>query len=267
MKFLEWIFKKLSERRNRNQLVSLVREGYAEMRAEDYEKARATFLQALEHRERLIELGLLEYVLTSLHGTWLWDEKYDEQIAFFSGYLSRYSSDAAARVARAAGLWYSGKLDEALDDYSRALELDPENILALSNRGQVLAEMGRDEEALAALDRALASLKIASAPDPNRRGFYNAIEAFVRRARGVAAGGLGRNEIAMDEFTSSIALCPENAWVYYSRAQLYDRLDSPKNASADYQLALEKKAPSLTPIQRGIATARLRDLTGAPTLH
>jgi tetratricopeptide (TPR) repeat protein len=260
MRFFRWISTKLSESDRTHRLASLLREGYARLKVEDYDKARATFLQTLEYRDELIKSGFLEYVLTALNATWVLKEEYDEGIAFFSEYIRRYGSEPGAHFGRGANLWYLGRLEEALPDYSRALELDPNHILAHCGHGQVLAEMGRHNEALEALDLALRILKAASGSDPARCEQYKPIEAFVRRGRGVAAAGLGRNELAMDEFTSSITLCPENAWVYYSRAQLYERLANPKNASADYQLALAKKGPALTPIQRQVANVRIRDL-------
>ena len=235
---------------------SLVQEGYDQLKLEEYEKARATFLQALDLRDELENSGLLEYVLTGLDTTWLLTEKFDEGITFFADYISRYPDDSAAYCGRAGALWYSGQLEKAIHDYSRMLELAPSNIMALSGRGQVFAEMGSNEKALDDLDLALRSLKM----EPSSDSDWNAIEAFVRRGRGVALAGLGQNESAMDEFNASIKLCPENAWVYHSRAHVYDTVGDHKKASSDYQVALAKKGPALTPIQREHANARMREL-------
>jgi tetratricopeptide (TPR) repeat protein len=263
MKLWRWISTRFSGPRNGHELarsheriVSLVWESYTQLRAEDYDKARATLLQALQHRDELAIVGLLEYVLMSLDVIFVAKEDYEAGIAFFSEYIERNPSDAAAYCCRGAVFWYSGELEKALDDYSCTLERDPQSVIALSGQGQVLAEMGRSQEALAVLDLALRRVE---APDPRWRDSLKEIEAFIRRGRGVAAAGLAETERAMAEFESSIVLCPENAWVYYSRAQVLERLGNWNNALSDYHVALGKKAPALTPIQREMAQARIRN--------
>jgi tetratricopeptide (TPR) repeat protein len=264
MKLLQWISTRWSALRHTRQLTrsyedvgALTWQGYTQLRLEDYEKARNTFLQALQHRDELKSAGLLDYVLMSLDSTWLATEDYGEGITFFSEYIDHYPSDSAAYCGRAAASWYSGKLEDAMNDYSRAVELVSDNILALSGRGQILAEMGSNEKALTALDLALRSLKNT---DLDQHRFYKQMEAFVHRGLGIVAAGLGKNEQAMTEFDLSITLSPENAWVYYSRAQIRDRLGSPQSASSDYQLALGKRNPALTQLQKSAARARLREL-------
>jgi len=47
-----------------------------------------------------------------------------------------------------------GRLDEALADLNRAIELDPEDAETIASRGQVYRLLGREAEALADLARA-----------------------------------------------------------------------------------------------------------------
>jgi tetratricopeptide (TPR) repeat protein len=263
MKLWRWISTRFSglgngrgPARSHEQIVTLVRESYTQLRAEEYDKARATLQQVLQRRDALAALGLLEYVLLALTATFVAKEDYAAAIAFFSEYVEHNPSDAAAYCCRGDVFWYSGELERALDDYSCALARDPQSLFALSGKGQVLAEAGRSLEAMTVLDLVLGSLE---APDPRWRSYSKSIEAFTRRGRGIAAAGLGETERAMAEFDSSIALCPENAWVYYSRAQVYERLGDSRNASADYLVALGKKVPALTRIQRETAQARMRN--------
>src|SRR5882724_3792116 len=122
-------------------VLSLVQEALAELTQENYEKMRAACLQALQFRNELQESDLLDHFLSWLEASWTQQEKYGEQIAFFSQYIERYPRDAGAYSARAAGLWYSGQLQKAVVDYSHVLELKPLDIGSLSGRGQVLAEM------------------------------------------------------------------------------------------------------------------------------
>jgi tetratricopeptide (TPR) repeat protein len=239
-------------------MLSFVREAFAQVELEEYEKACAGCLRALDFRTELQRSGLLEHVLYSLSAIWLLQERYGEVIAFFSQYIERYPDDAAAYTARAGGLWYLGQLKEAVSDYSRALELKPSNIVSLSGRGQVLAEMGNHEKCLEDLDLALRALQTKAAAEPDWSEWCEESEGFVRRGRGVALAGLGKKEAAIEEFGSSLGLNSENAWGYYSRAQFHDAAGNYDQASSDYQMALMKKGPSLTPIQREHAQERLR---------
>jgi len=75
----------------------------------------------------------------TLGATWLLKERYEDGVAFFSRYIDRYSEDSEAYSGRAEALWYT---EDAIRDYSRALELKPKNIVSLSGRGQVLGEAG-----------------------------------------------------------------------------------------------------------------------------
>jgi tetratricopeptide (TPR) repeat protein len=64
----------------------------------------------------------------------------------------------------------------------------------------------------------------------------------------------------MEEFGASVKLSPENAWVYYNRAQVFDQAADREKAAADYQKALIMKNPLLNPIRKNHAEARLREL-------
>jgi Flp pilus assembly protein TadD len=65
----------------------------------------------------------------------------------------------------------------------------------------------------------------------------------------------------MDEFEVSIRLSPENAWVYHNRGQVYELAGNRENARADYQKALTKKNPALSPNRKAHAQARVRELS------
>jgi tetratricopeptide (TPR) repeat protein len=193
------------------------------MRLEEYDEARASLLQAIMARDSINEPETISYVLLSLASTWLLTEQYEDGIAFFSEYVSRFPEDSAAYCGRAEALWYTGRLQEAIRDYSRALELKPGDILSLSGRGQVLGEAGENGRAVEDLNLALRTLEAVSRPDSSWDKWYEQIEAFVHNGRAFALAGIGESGPAMDEFEMSIRLSPENAWVYHNRAQVYER--------------------------------------------
>jgi len=271
MSVLQWIRARLSQPNKKGELVYLVQEGQAQLTLEQYEKARTAFFRV---RELVLESGsrdkpeasvFLQYVLRMLETTWLMTEQLDEQITFFSEHINRYATDPAAYCGRASALWYSGQLQKAIDDYSRAIDLMPANVLALSSRGQIRAELGDHEGALKDLEQALQALKTTphdSRSDATDREWWKQIEAFVHRGNADALAGIGKSTEARDELSLSMSLCPENAWAYYSRAQLFEATGDHKKAIEDYQTALTKRGPALNLIRRQSAQARLRDLLG-----
>jgi tetratricopeptide (TPR) repeat protein len=164
-------------------------------------------------------------------------------------------------IANALALSGTRRFQDAVRDYSHALELKPSDILALSGRGQVLAEAGEHGRAIEDLDLALRALKTASTPDASWTTWYEQIEAFVHNGRAFALAGLGKSGPAMDEFEVSIRMSPENAWVYHNRGQVHDRAGNRDKASADYQKALTKKNPALSPDRKAHAQARICELS------
>src|SRR3989338_4169712 len=89
-----------------------------------------------------------------------------------------------------------GRNEEALAAYDKALAIDPKYAFAHYNRGNVLEKLGRDQEALAAYDKALAI-------DPNNASAHN--------NRGVVLGTLGRWTEAKAAFEVAYALV-QNDW-------------------------------------------------------
>ena len=72
--------------------------------------------------------------------------------------------------------------------------------------------------------------------------------------------GLGDFDRALEEFDKFMNLCPENAWVYYNRAEAYQNLGDLRNAVENYKLALAKKGPKLTSLKRARAESALNVL-------
>jgi tetratricopeptide (TPR) repeat protein len=176
-------------------------------------------------------------------------EEYRELTTFFSNYIDRHPNCAEAFHLRGASHWYAGRLQEALADYNKSLELKPNDAAALSGRGQVLVELSDYRRALEDLDKALQFVEWAIT-DVSQKTH---LEAFTRNGRAAALAGLTNFASALEEFEKSIKLCPENAWVYFNRAQAYHNRGDSARAVEDYKLALQKKQPKLTPLKRELA--------------
>jgi tetratricopeptide (TPR) repeat protein len=263
VKLLRWITNPLARTDDQTkalwELRPTINEAHSLLAAQNYEKAREVLLPAVKLRDRVQDGKTIDWILTSLASTWLFQDRFEEQIAFFADYISHHPNDCAAYRERAAALWYSGKLREAVEDYSHAIKLEPTDLQSRSGRGQVLAELRENEEAIEDLDIALGI--VASAPRPNDSWceWKRHTEAFIRNGRAVALAGLRKLQEAMAEFETSISLSPNNAWVYYNRAQVHDHLGDQEKAAADYRMSLAKNGPPLAPLQRERATAYLAD--------
>jgi tetratricopeptide (TPR) repeat protein len=261
MSLKQWLNRTLSKnkaRENTGSVVStLMWAAHVKLEQKDFGEARRLLLQALERRDEIVDATQVYYIITSLGVAWLFEEEYVACIEFFSEYIRRYPGDAAAYCARGGALWYSGRLTEALADHSRALEISPNDVGALLERGQILAETGEHNKALDDLALALQLIPHGEIQDAT---WLRKMEAYARNGRGLALGGIGELELAFREFESSIALCPDNAWVYFNRALVNDRLGDLKKANSDYQSALTRNDPKLNPLRRKFAEGRMQEL-------
>jgi tetratricopeptide (TPR) repeat protein len=180
-------------------------------------------------------------------------ERFSESIATLTDYIQSVANDPRGYGMRAAAFWYAGQLEDAIADFTVELDFEPESLHAYNGRGQVYAELGACEAAIQDLNKAL-ELAVAKKNDTMR--------AYALNGRGLAFGGLGKFRDALKDFEASISICPDNAWVYYNRSQVYQwKGDSPK-ATEDLALALSKQNPRLTPRQVKNAKARMAELKG-----
>ena len=123
---------------------------------------------------------------------------------------------------------------------------------AFNRRGQIKAEAGRDNEALADFDDAIRA-------DPQRwRAIHN---------RGVLLAQSGHFEQAFDDFGRTTDLNPKFAKAFSNRAALYTLAGDPEAALGDYQRAVAID-PKLAVAQRGLGrTCHLLGMTGEALEH
>lgn len=100
-------------------------------------------------------------------------------------------------AARGSSLWYAGKLDAALEDFSRAKQLGQNCAV---NRGQLLALLNFGEQAVQELE--------AGRPHP-----------FAYSGLGLAYAIVGRHEEAAASFHRAIKLVPGNSWAWFYHAR------------------------------------------------
>lgn len=131
-----------------SEITRLVGLAFHLLQGENDVEARALLLRALQHESKIANPKLLKWILASLWKTWEQTEDYQDSTKFFSDFLVQNPNRALALRLRAGSHWYGGRLHEAIADYTRALELKPNDGSALSGRGQVLMERGEFGRAL-----------------------------------------------------------------------------------------------------------------------
>jgi tetratricopeptide (TPR) repeat protein len=124
-------------------------------------------------------------------------------VAKFSDAITKAPSEAVLYYYRGYGLERSGKSDQTLEDYGKAIELKAEFILPLTRSGIVLAKRGAFDKASEFYRRAV-DLK-----DQDPETFYN---------YGVCLVNTGKKEEARRAFEKLLALDPYYSEGYYQLA-------------------------------------------------
>jgi tetratricopeptide (TPR) repeat protein len=219
--------------------------------ADERKEAEQLALRALDAMKADTDRELVDYTFQVLD--YLWNGRDDQEpVYLLSEFLRRHPSEFLAYKSRAIRLWYSGQPEKALNDYDRVVEHTPSGAWCLIERGQVLVEVGKPEEAVSDLKIALE--QINSIPNA-RNATWPAMQAYASNGLGTAFAALGDYSKAFDEYEKSIDLQPENAWVYFNRAQVYEKVGERSKALTDFKQSLSKSGPKLPAYKRVIAEA------------
>jgi len=118
-----------------------------------------------------------------------------------------------------------GDYDRAIEDYTRAISLYPRYARAYGNRGIAYKNKGD-------IGRAIEDYTQAIALSPRFAAAYN--------NRGVAYNGRGDHGRAIDDLTQAIMLNPGYAMAYYNRGLAYKAKGDNGRAQADFSKACER---------------------------
>ena len=132
-------------------------------------------------------------------------------------------SDAQSHAARGQALAKSGKTEEALAEYDRALALDPYNVPALYGRG-LIYQGGKQHE------QAIADFTAANGLTPQR------VEPLLARATSYLA--IDRTKEAASDLDEAVQADPGSAQAWSARGVTYERLGDKAKAFTSYSRAL-----------------------------
>lgn len=151
---------------------------------------------------------------------------------------------------RAVVLNELGLYDDALSDYTIAIDIFPDEAMFYAERGLVLQTIGNNQAAVADLDTAILLRTV-----PNADDYYN---------RGVSHAQLMQYEEAVSDFTESILLLPEAVDALNNRAWSYIQLERYAEAVEDCTaaIALEPYYP-ISFFNRAAALERMKETEAA----
>jgi tetratricopeptide (TPR) repeat protein len=162
----------------------------------------------------------------------------DLAVAFFSSQMRDHPKDSFPILMRAT-VWHDKKdLARAMEDYTEAIRLDPQNAALYCNRGYLRGEQND-------FDKAIADFSEAIQFDPR--------DPIAYLHRGHAWSEQHQYDKAVADFTETIRLNPENAYAFRSRAHAWlDKRDQ-NAAIADFTEAIRLDPREATAyINRGI---------------
>lgn len=125
---------------------------------------------------------------------------------------------------RALGYWKTGRHDDAIQDYSKAIQLNAREFSLLYDRATLFLMKRRYDDAIKDYDAALA-LK------PTDAGAY--------LNRGAAYADKGQFDRAIKDVTKAIEINPRDARAYYNRGVSYVKTGQAERAISDFGKAID----------------------------
>jgi tetratricopeptide (TPR) repeat protein len=164
-------------------------------------------------------------------------EDYDSALEAANQIIENYPDDVLGYRLRAYVFWEREEYVESFEDYTRVIEMSGPTPDCLSSRGQVQAELGEWDHALADLNQAV---------DMARQAGQTMVLAYALNGRSLTYAGMNRDQDSSRDFEESVQLCPTNPWVYYHRGIVKFKRNEFADAKLFLELALEFGDPPLS---------------------
>jgi Tfp pilus assembly protein PilF len=147
--------------------------------------------------------------------------------------------------------YIKGNYQSAIDDYSQAIKLDPEDAGAFNNRGSAYHNLKQDERAIEDYDQAIEL-------DPQYAVAFN--------NRGYAYHDLKQDERAIEDYDQAIELDPQYAVAFNNRGYAFRALSSIEETQLDWGRFSALADEELLTIELPALLAFYRDHVTAPYL-
>lgn len=186
------------------------------------------------------------------------DGEYQQALDAYGQLLASNHAEDYAYGQRGECLRMLGRHDEALVEFDRSLQLQPDNYLVLARRGETYRAKGEYAKAIADLDRSLQiepdwHWSLGSRGDAYRllERFPEAIADFsqalalspeypwAQARRGEAYRMTQEHDKALADLDAAIRQAPEDSFAYASRGQVYKETGRYEQALADFQKAIQ----------------------------
>lgn len=170
--------------------------------------------------------------------------------------IKNISSESAEAYFRRAVACPETDTKCRINNYTKALQINPKYVDAYNNRGLIYKNMGLTEMALADYSRAIEFSPNYALVYINRGALYefeknyklaindysqsiaiNPRFATAYNNRGLAYFNLGNNQQALDDYNKAIEFNPKYIDAYLNRQQVYESLGEQEKARADFQKA------------------------------
>ncbi|WP_248959303.1 tetratricopeptide repeat protein [Sphaerisporangium perillae] len=152
------------------------------------------------------------------------NDRLDLALADFDRSLEINPDHAQALSGRGETYRLHDRFEEALRDFDRAIEIDPEDDWTIDSRGRVYWALKRYDEALADFTRAYE---------------LNPTAAISIAARGAVHSEMGNHDQAVADFDIAIDLDGEYDWAMANRGEAYRVTDRYQEALADFDRAID----------------------------
>ncbi|MBD2440156.1 tetratricopeptide repeat protein [Nostoc sp. FACHB-110] len=137
----------------------------------------------------------------------------------------------------AAIAWYNkglsqtklGQFTEALTSFNHALEINPENSLALTANCQAFTNLNRLSEAISACDAAIKT----------NQNWGDNTAAIAWYAKGLAQKKNGQLEEAISSFDQAVAMNPQDAEIWLEHGRTLATIGKPEQAAMSYEFAVK----------------------------
>ncbi|MHC1705972.1 MAG: tetratricopeptide repeat protein [Bacteroidales bacterium] len=194
----------------------------------------------------IIPLVMIVFYTASAYArTGIWKDS----LTLVNDILIKYPDVYPALNTRGVERMDKGDLQGAMEDFNRALAVQPQHSRGWANRGTLLFKMGNKQEALQDLNQAV------SLDPENPR---------LRNNRGLMYDALEKPDEALKDFNAAIAANVFFAEAYSNRGMVLARTGKPEEAIKDFNKALEiNPVLQKTYANRGKAKNQTADFKGA----